>query len=215
VNTTPSVCADPEISSGEVTADDQYICLASDGLWGDLDNKETAQIIHDFGANEAVRELANNAYTRGSEDNITIIIVDLHKAAGILMKRAGESPEAESPAVTPTVTVRTVEEEPLSNLRTVSKSKSVSRKPVTSQQQKPTNKRVSGSKNRVSESKTNKKKDSKRRTSEQRWSDTKPHRSQVRRSIRVAPVALPESDNEDLSRYVSVSVLENLHLLVI
>lgn len=172
----PFVTAEPEVNSGEITSDDQYICLASDGLWGDLDNKETAQLIHEFGANEAVRELANSAYLRGSEDNITIIIVDLHKAANILMARAGHSPEVPAAAanvVSPVVASAVVAKP---------KAKSVSRK---------SSKRAS-----VSDNNKSKRTSTSKRTSEQRWNETKPHKSQVRRSIRVAPVILPQSDEE-------------------
>lgn len=79
----PYVTAQPEISSGTLDLSKAaYVCMASDGLWDDVTNAEAADIItelKDQGIQECVKELVYIAYSRGSEDNITVLSVSLSK----------------------------------------------------------------------------------------------------------------------------------------
>lgn len=76
----PYVTAKPEIVDGIVHDDHLYICIASDGLWGDLENDEVARALVEKGAKQGVEYSMEEAFSRGSDDNITMIVVDLHVA---------------------------------------------------------------------------------------------------------------------------------------
>jgi len=81
----PIVTATPEVASATMTANDAYICLASDGLWGDLSNDEVASQVMQRGAAGAAAYVIDEAFARGSEDNITVIVVDLKEAQRLLL----------------------------------------------------------------------------------------------------------------------------------
>jgi len=80
-NFKPFVTARPEIVSGVVQADDAFICLASDGLWGDVDNGEVGKMIVERGVDKGAAFVIDEAFARGSEDNITVIVINLQQAA--------------------------------------------------------------------------------------------------------------------------------------
>ena len=88
INFKPSVTAEPEIRTGVVEADDAFIVLASDGLWGDVGNNEVGRVLTGRGLEEGTEYLINEAYERGSDDNITVIAVDLQRAAAALRAHA-------------------------------------------------------------------------------------------------------------------------------
>lgn len=71
----PYVVADPEIQEEEVEGVD-FIIIASDGLWDVISNEEAVSLVQNFtDAEVASRELIKEAYTRGSSDNITCVVV--------------------------------------------------------------------------------------------------------------------------------------------
>ncbi|KAK4284083.1 hypothetical protein QN277_000960 [Acacia crassicarpa] len=71
----PYVVADPEIQEEEIDGVD-FIIIASDGLWNVISNKEAVSLVQNItDAEEASRELIKEAYTRGSSDNITCVVV--------------------------------------------------------------------------------------------------------------------------------------------
>lgn len=76
----PYVTALPEVVSGVVSKDDAYILLASDGLWGDISNFEAGQAVVHRGGKRAMQYLMEEAFARGSDDNITVLLVDLQRA---------------------------------------------------------------------------------------------------------------------------------------
>lgn len=71
----PYVVADPEIQEEEIEGVD-FIIIASDGLWDVISNEEAVSLVQNFtDAEVASRELIKEAYTRGSSDNITCVVV--------------------------------------------------------------------------------------------------------------------------------------------
>ncbi|KAM7253317.1 hypothetical protein ACFE04_025935 [Oxalis oulophora] len=76
----PYVVADPEIQEEKIDSVD-FIIVASDGLWNVLSNKEAVDLVQEeTDAEAASRKLTNEAYARGSCDNITCIVVRFNKA---------------------------------------------------------------------------------------------------------------------------------------
>lgn len=67
----------------------QFMILASDGLWDEFSNEEAVAFVREnmddpfLGA----KKLAIEAYSKGSVDNITILIVDLRNFSGVGVKR--------------------------------------------------------------------------------------------------------------------------------
>ena len=77
------VCADPEFIERTITKDDAYIVIATDGLWDVCDNRTVGQVASRVGMNnkrgvqEIAEVLAQEAYSKGSTDNITVLVMDL------------------------------------------------------------------------------------------------------------------------------------------
>ena len=72
------VSAQPDFLSVEVTHDDTYMVIASDGLWDVIENDEVGRLCSKIkNASKAAIYLANEAYKRGSADNICVLVVDL------------------------------------------------------------------------------------------------------------------------------------------
>ncbi|MBA0795995.1 hypothetical protein Gohar_006807 [Gossypium harknessii] len=80
------VVAEPEIQDKEIDEEFELLVLASDGLWDVVPNEDAVSLA---GAEEepekAARKLTEAAFTRGSADNITCIVVRFHheKAASV------------------------------------------------------------------------------------------------------------------------------------
>uniref|UniRef100_A0A1J3IP27 protein-serine/threonine phosphatase n=1 Tax=Noccaea caerulescens TaxID=107243 RepID=A0A1J3IP27_NOCCA len=71
----PYVIAEPEIQEDDISTL-EFIVIASDGLWNVLSNKDAVAIARDISdAETATRKLVQEAYARGSCDNITCIVV--------------------------------------------------------------------------------------------------------------------------------------------
>lgn len=71
----PYVVAEPEIQEEEIDGVD-FIIIASDGLWNVISNKDAVDIVQDImNAEAASRKLIEEAYARGSSDNITCVVV--------------------------------------------------------------------------------------------------------------------------------------------
>jgi protein phosphatase 1L len=74
----PFVTAKPEVTVRNLRKDDQFICLASDGLWETVSNDEAGEYLLKFGAATGAQRLAQLALQRGSMDNITVLAVRLN-----------------------------------------------------------------------------------------------------------------------------------------
>lgn len=75
----PAVTAEPEITEICLSLDDEYLVMASDGLWDMISNEEVVSIIRDTVKEPSMcsKRLATEAAQRGSKDNITVIVVFL------------------------------------------------------------------------------------------------------------------------------------------
>ncbi|XP_057432941.1 probable protein phosphatase 2C 59 [Lotus japonicus] len=70
------VVADPEIQEEKVDTSLEFLILASDGLWDVVSNEEAVAMIKPIeDAEEAAKRLMQEAYHRGSADNITCVVV--------------------------------------------------------------------------------------------------------------------------------------------
>ncbi|THG18851.1 hypothetical protein TEA_005630 [Camellia sinensis var. sinensis] len=76
----PAVTAEPEITETILFVEDEYLVMASDGLWDVMSNAEIVSIIKDTVKEPGMcsKRLATEAAERGSKDNITVIVVFLH-----------------------------------------------------------------------------------------------------------------------------------------
>lgn len=76
----PYVSAEPEIQEEKIEGVD-FLIIASDGLWNVLSNKEAVAIVHGISDCEAAtRKLVEEAFSRGSNDNITCVVVRFEKS---------------------------------------------------------------------------------------------------------------------------------------
>ncbi|XP_024037571.1 protein kinase and PP2C-like domain-containing protein isoform X2 [Citrus clementina] len=75
----PAVTAEPEITETIMTPEDEYLVMASDGLWDVVSHVEAVGIIKDTVKEPGMcsKRLATEAAERGSKDNITVIVVFL------------------------------------------------------------------------------------------------------------------------------------------
>ncbi|WCJ28712.1 protein kinase family protein / protein phosphatase 2C (PP2C) family protein [Euphorbia peplus] len=75
----PFVTAEPEITETSLSEEDEFLVMASDGLWDVVSNEEVIRIIRDTvkEAGMCSKRLATEAAERGSKDNITVIVIFL------------------------------------------------------------------------------------------------------------------------------------------
>ncbi|KAJ6862090.1 protein phosphatase 2C 59 [Populus alba x Populus x berolinensis] len=70
------VVADPEIQEEKVDRSLEFLILASDGLWDVVSNEEAVEMIKPVtDPEQAAKRLLQEAYQRGSADNITCVVV--------------------------------------------------------------------------------------------------------------------------------------------
>ncbi|KAE8702469.1 Protein kinase and PP2C-like domain-containing protein [Hibiscus syriacus] len=75
----PAVTAEPEITETVLSAEDEFLVMASDGLWDVVGDTEVITIIRDTVKEPAMcsKRLATEAVARGSKDNVTVVVVFL------------------------------------------------------------------------------------------------------------------------------------------
>lgn len=75
----PAVTAEPEITESTLSAEDEFLVMASDGLWDVISSRDVINIIKDTVKEPGMcsKRLATEAVERGSKDNITVIVVFL------------------------------------------------------------------------------------------------------------------------------------------
>lgn len=74
--------ADPDIIERELSPQDDFIVLASDGLWDVFTPNEVAEVCHSwnrFGVSRIAEQLVQLSLSRGSMDNVTAVVVSLSK----------------------------------------------------------------------------------------------------------------------------------------
>ena len=78
----PYVTCEPEIMEKDLAPEDEYLVLASDGIWDVLRNDEVARFINSatqLNFISAAKELCSEALMLGSTDNVTALVIDLRK----------------------------------------------------------------------------------------------------------------------------------------
>ncbi len=79
MKSTALIIADPEMFSLVLTPLDSFLVLACDGVWDVMNNQQVVDCVkkhvHMGDPEEAARQLAKEAYRRGSTDNISAIVV--------------------------------------------------------------------------------------------------------------------------------------------
>ncbi|VFQ89866.1 unnamed protein product [Cuscuta campestris] len=91
------VVADPEIKEERVDSSLEFLILASDGLWDVVTNEEAVSMVKPIKEpEEGAKRLMQEAYERGSSDNITIVIVRF--LANDLSSSSSSSQDASSTA---------------------------------------------------------------------------------------------------------------------
>ena len=62
----------------EISNDDLYLVIASDGLWDVMSNEDVAKFLMNISCfTDIAKELCYEATILGSSDNITVVVVDL------------------------------------------------------------------------------------------------------------------------------------------
>lgn len=91
------ITAEPEVYSGLVSEQSEFLILGTDGLWDVVDNQEATNVVEEKmavatgvgarkGIDAACRGLVDLARTRGSRDDISVLIVELR------LYRSGNTP---------------------------------------------------------------------------------------------------------------------------
>lgn len=81
----PYVIPHPEIHYKPLVSDDEFLILACDGVWDVLDNQPAVDIVREALKNNAddftlaAEALMHAAYKKGSNDNISVIVVGLEQ----------------------------------------------------------------------------------------------------------------------------------------
>ncbi|EGZ23871.1 hypothetical protein PHYSODRAFT_483398 [Phytophthora sojae] len=76
----PLVIADPEVTVHELHREDEYIVMASDGLWDVLTNEQVASCVRNnpwLNVQEMANMLTERAVELGTMDNVTVMVVDV------------------------------------------------------------------------------------------------------------------------------------------
>lgn len=78
------VTADPDVSEMSLCDEDEFVLVASDGLWDVMDSQEVVKLARrDLQRGQQPQEVAHKltqlAVKRGSQDNIGVVLVDLGK----------------------------------------------------------------------------------------------------------------------------------------
>lgn len=77
----PYITSEPEIITRSIDASiDEYVVIASDGLWDVMDNEEVARFVlrhvnTDF--INVAQKLCREAMMMGSGDNVTVLVIDI------------------------------------------------------------------------------------------------------------------------------------------
>lgn len=79
------VTAEPEVCVVHLTAKDEFMVLASDGLWDTVSNDEAVAIVQDTVKHPEMcaQRLATEAVARGSHDNVSVIVAYLRPVSTV------------------------------------------------------------------------------------------------------------------------------------
>ncbi|OVA14559.1 Protein phosphatase 2C (PP2C)-like domain [Macleaya cordata] len=72
------IISEPEIEKLQLSSDCEFLVIASDGLWDKVTNQEAVDLIlREKGSTESCKKLINISSSRGSKDDITVMVVHL------------------------------------------------------------------------------------------------------------------------------------------
>jgi len=75
----PFIIDDPYVSEFDLTPEDQFLILACDGVWDELSDQAAVDIcLSEKDPLKAALKLRDTAYSLGSEDNISVIVLVLN-----------------------------------------------------------------------------------------------------------------------------------------
>jgi serine/threonine protein phosphatase PrpC len=77
----PYVTCEPEIVVKQIEADDEYVVLASDGIYDVISNEELGKLVVS-GARDFLniaKTICTEAILLGSTDNVTVLVIDLKR----------------------------------------------------------------------------------------------------------------------------------------
>lgn len=83
----PWVVAEPETTTLHVDAQCEFLILASDGLWDKVDDQEAVDVARQSNSRQlsaACRRLVELAASRGSTDDISVLVVPMHRFSAML-----------------------------------------------------------------------------------------------------------------------------------
>jgi protein phosphatase 1L len=79
----PWVTSEPEVSRRRLTSDCRFLVVASDGLWNKVSCQEAVDAVSAAAPSSSsvgsCKELVALAKSRGSRDDITVMVVDLQR----------------------------------------------------------------------------------------------------------------------------------------
>jgi protein phosphatase 1L len=78
----PYVSCEPEIREKDITPEDEYLILASDGVWDVMRNEDVGRLVKDINEKDFIniaKIICQEASLLGSTDNITALVVDLRR----------------------------------------------------------------------------------------------------------------------------------------
>ena len=74
------VIPDPDVMKWVCSSEDLFLVLATDGLWDVFTNNQVAKVLQSCDHPQKGAEmLARQAFSRGSTDNITVLVIDLRQ----------------------------------------------------------------------------------------------------------------------------------------
>jgi protein phosphatase 1L len=91
----PYVTCEPEIQEKDIGPEDEYLVLASDGVWDVLRNDDVAKLVWSVASKDFVnvaKMLCSEALIMGSTDNVTAVVVDLKNRIASQSGRVSPTP---------------------------------------------------------------------------------------------------------------------------
>ena len=81
--TRAGLIATPHIVKHTIKPFDKYLVIASDGVWDELSDADAIGLCHDdISTKQIAQQIVRTALTRGSKDNISVIVIRFNGATG-------------------------------------------------------------------------------------------------------------------------------------
>ena len=75
--------AEPHIVKYTIKPFDKYLVIASDGVWDELSDQDSIGCCHeDISTKQIAQQIVKNSLTKGSKDNISVIVLKFNGATG-------------------------------------------------------------------------------------------------------------------------------------